>query len=243
MTTPLQTTKADEIATALEEAIAAGSIPPGTVLRQDELSRRYQVSRTPVREALRRLAALGLASAEPNRGVRVHAMDREEWRDAYLVRAELEGLAAELAAPRITEDDLAELVAAERRFDRCSQELRGDLSGDAREGVVFDWLQANHEFHDVILRASGSAFVARLARAVRRTFSGRSMWRPDSEIDRLYRRMQAQHAAIREALTARSPQGARALSAEHVMDSWRLLELILDSSGHPQRSDPRSPER
>jgi DNA-binding GntR family transcriptional regulator len=75
MTTPLQTTKADEIATALEEAIAAGTIPPGTVLRQDELSRRYQVSRTPVREALRRLAALGLGAAAPPPRGRGHPRD------------------------------------------------------------------------------------------------------------------------------------------------------------------------
>ena len=221
MTTPLQTTKADEIATALEEAIAAGSIPPGTVLRQDELSRRYQVSRTPVREALRRLAALGLASAEPNRGVRVHAMDRAEWRDAYLVRAELEGLAAELAAPRFTEDDLAELIEVEKRFARCGTELRGDLSEDRREAVVFDWLQANHEFHDVILRASGSAFVARLARAVRRTFSGRSMWSPDSEIDRLYR----QRKLIRDHLHVLVHYGRRLMAP----DPERRLEIRASS--------------
>ena len=58
-------TKADEIALALEEAILAGELAPGEVLRQEQLSERFAVSRAPVREALRRLAALGLVSFTP----------------------------------------------------------------------------------------------------------------------------------------------------------------------------------
>jgi len=67
-------TKADDLALALEEAIVSGEIAPGTVLRQEQLSEQYAVSRTPVREALRRLAALGLVSFVPNRGVRVRTL-------------------------------------------------------------------------------------------------------------------------------------------------------------------------
>jgi len=83
-------TKADDIALALEEAIVSGEIPPGSTLRQEHLSEQFQVSRTPVREALRRLAALGLVSFEPNRGVRVRMLSRDEIREAFMVRAELE---------------------------------------------------------------------------------------------------------------------------------------------------------
>ena len=67
-------TKADDIARVLEDEIVGGVIPPGTVLRQEQLSDRFDVSRTPVREALRRLAALGLVTFEPNRGVRVRSI-------------------------------------------------------------------------------------------------------------------------------------------------------------------------
>ena len=67
----LDTTKADDIALVIEEAIVAGELEPGTVLRQEQLSEQFNVSRTPIREALRRLAALGLVSFVPNRGVRV----------------------------------------------------------------------------------------------------------------------------------------------------------------------------
>src|SRR5438128_1468515 len=102
----LDTTKADDIALVIEEAIVSGEIPPGTVLRQEQLSERFNVSRTPIREALRRLDALGLVDFHPNRGVRVRTLQREELHEAFLVRAELESLATELAATRMTDDDL-----------------------------------------------------------------------------------------------------------------------------------------
>ena len=102
-------TKADDIALALEEAIVSGEIPPGSVLRQEHLSEQFQVSRTPVREALRRLAALGLVSFEPNRGVRVRMLSRDELREAFIVRAELESLATQIATPKMSAGDLAAL--------------------------------------------------------------------------------------------------------------------------------------
>src|SRR4029079_6340577 len=95
-------TKADDIAGILEDEIVGGAIPPGTVLRQAQLSERFGVSRTPVREALRRLAALGLVSFEPNRGVRVRSISADELHEAFLVRAELEALATEVATPKMT---------------------------------------------------------------------------------------------------------------------------------------------
>jgi DNA-binding GntR family transcriptional regulator len=103
----LESTKADEIALTIEEAIVSGELPPGTVLRQEQLSERFAVSRTPIREALRRLAALGLVSFVPNRGVRVRTLSRDELHEAFLVRAELESLATEVAAGKITDEDHA----------------------------------------------------------------------------------------------------------------------------------------
>src|SRR5881296_3792690 len=114
-------TKADDIALALEDDIVSGRIAPGTVLRQEQLSDRFAVSRTPIREALRRLAALGLVSFVPNRGVRVRTITLDELREAFLVRAELESLATEIAAPKFTEADLEELEAAERAFSSATQ--------------------------------------------------------------------------------------------------------------------------
>src|SRR3990172_2275330 len=112
----LLSTKADDIARVLEDEIVGGAIAPGTVLRQEQLSERFDVSRTPVREALRRLAALGLVSFEPKRGVRVRSISPSELHEAFLVRAELEALATEVATPRMTASDLAALDAAEQAF-------------------------------------------------------------------------------------------------------------------------------
>ena len=105
------------------DSTKADEIAPGTVLRQEHLSDRFSVSRTPVREALRQLAARGLVSFEPNRGVRVRTLSRDELYEAFLVRAELEALATALAAPKLTAADLDELDAAERRFAELTAQL------------------------------------------------------------------------------------------------------------------------
>src|SRR3989440_12233548 len=130
-------TKADEIALLLEDEIVSGAIEAGVVLRQEQLSERFGVSRTPIREALRRLAALGLVSFVPNRGVRVRLLSREELHEAFLVRAELEGLATELATPRMTADDLAALDAAEQRFAELTLELRRRTRDGTAEPSLF----------------------------------------------------------------------------------------------------------
>jgi len=222
-------TKADDIAILLEDDIVSGAIAAGTVLRQEILSERFQVSRTPIREALRRLAALGLVSFEPNRGFRVRTLSRDELRQAFLVRAELEGLATELAATRITSEQLASLDTAEQRFAELTVRLRDN----ARNGIddttlASEWMRANHAFHDVIYDAAAAPYIADVARAARRTFAGQISWVARTELDHLYIRNDAQHQAIRAALAAGSPAGARALAHEHVLSSSRLLEAILD---------------
>src|SRR5246127_255495 len=117
----LDTTKADDIALVIEEAIVSGELAPGSVLRQEQLSERFGVSRTPVREALRRVAATGLVSFEPNRGVRVRTLSRDDLREAFLVRAELEALVTAEAAAKITPEELQELEECEMRFARLTR--------------------------------------------------------------------------------------------------------------------------
>src|SRR5881397_2278118 len=101
----LDTTKADDIALVIEEAIVSGELEPGTVLRQEQL------------------AELGLVSFVPNRGVRVRTISRDELHEAFMVRAELEALATEVAATKMTPEDLVELGEAEEHFARISKEL------------------------------------------------------------------------------------------------------------------------
>jgi DNA-binding GntR family transcriptional regulator len=184
------------------------------VLRQEQLSARFRVSRTPVREALRRLAATGLVSFVPNRGVRVRLITWDELHQAFLVRAELEALATELATSRMTDDD-----------------LRRDEGERVR--LTAEWVRANYRFHDVVYAAAGVPVVERIAKSARRTFLSR--WRPGGpEIDELYEQNARQHRAIMEAIAAGSAAGARALAHEHVLHSARLLEMILHHVGGSQ---------
>ncbi len=234
-------TKADDIALALEEAIVSGEIPPGSTLRQEHLSEQFQVSRTPVREALRRLAALGLVIFEPNRGVRVRMLSRDEIREAFMVRAELEGLATEIATPKMTDDDLAELERAERRFHRATEALV-EMSHEGRQDlqIARDWLHLNHSFHDVIYRAADVPLIERMAKAARRTFLVKPVWATGADLDELYLKNDRQHRAIRNAIAARSPEGARVLAREHVLSSGRLLEAILDKVSAQSRETTTS---
>jgi DNA-binding GntR family transcriptional regulator len=237
-------TKADEIALVIEEAIVSGELEPGTLLRQEQLSERFRVSRTPIREALRRLDALGLVDFHPNRGVRVRTLSRAELHEAFLVRAELEALATELAAARMTPEDLLELEAAEGRFSRLTQELRANDPGEARRSIMGEWVRANHAFHDVIYRVADSPLVERLAKGARRSFSGPAVWAPgDRSIDGLYLKNDQQHRAIRQALAAGSAAGARALAREHVLSSFEMLETILEQVGAQPRDWHRTRAR
>jgi DNA-binding GntR family transcriptional regulator len=232
----LDSTKADDIALVIEEAIVSGELAPGTVLRQEQLSEQFNVSRTPIREALRRLAALGLVSFVPNRGVRVRTISREELHEAFLVRAELEALATETAATKITKEQLQELDECEQRFAKISHELRSREPGEERRSIMGDWVRANHAFHDVIYRAADLPIVEQLAKSARRSFSGPAVWAPgDHSIDELYARNAEQHRAIKQALFAGSSGGARELAREHVLSSFHLLETILEQVGAQPR--------
>ena len=227
----LTSTKADDIARVLEDEIVGGVIAPGTVLRQEQLSERFDVSRTPVREALRRLAALGLVSFEPNRGVRVRSISPGELREAFLIRAELEALATEVATPRMTPADLAALDAAEQAFAALTLELREQArGGEVRDAALFvDWMQANYAFHDVIYRVAAMPLVERLAKGARRTFIGHKVWSARVELDELYAKNDLQHRAIREAIAAGSAASARVMAREHVLSSGRLIESVLET--------------
>ena len=133
------------------------------------------------------------------------------------MRAELESLATEIAAPKFTEADLEELDEAERTFSRATQALAREPHEDVdRWRLTHDWVVANHGFHDVIYRVAEAPLIERLAKSARRSFSGHAVWAPGgSETDALYERndirAQGDHrrAAGRE-LRGREGDGARA---------------------------------
>jgi DNA-binding GntR family transcriptional regulator len=168
----------------------------------------------------------------------VRTITREELREAFLIRAELESLATEVAATKMTEESLAELDAAQKRFHRLTEEMRAREPGRDRRSLTAEWVRGNHAFHDVIYRVADLPLVEQLAKSARRTFSGPAVWAPgDARIDELYAQNDHQHRAIRSALAAGSASGARALAREHVLSSFHMLEEILEQVGaRPWRS-------
>jgi len=165
--------------------------------RQEQLSEQFNVSRTPVREALRRLAALGLVSFVPNRACasgrsRATTCTRRSW-SAPSSRASRRG--------RRDEDDRRESRGARRGGEallRICCELRAKEPGEERRAIMGEWVRRNHAFHDVIYRAAGLPLVEQLAKSARRTFSGPAVWAPgDHSLDELYVKNAEQHRAIK----------------------------------------------
>ena len=202
-------TKADDIARVLEDEIVSGAIPPGTVLRQETLSARFDVSRTPVREALRVLQSEDLVVATPNRGAVVRAHGAEELEDLYDLRALLEGHAARRAAERITDAQVEELRASCMRFAAVSPD---DLTGLVRENLVF---------HNAILEIAGSARLASMAGKVIRlplVYNSYRWYSPEQK--RISVRF---HTRIVGALAARDAEQAQLIMADHVFQARDVL--------------------
>src|SRR5471032_1642269 len=106
----------------LRTLIIEGELAPGARLNERELSERLGVSRTPLREAFRMLAADGLLVQLPNRGAQVVSLSADDVRHAFEVMATLEGLSGELAVARVTEGDLADLAALQAEMEQAHAE-------------------------------------------------------------------------------------------------------------------------
>jgi DNA-binding GntR family transcriptional regulator len=144
-------TVADHIAAMLREAIAKGTLAPGTALRQDELAARCGFSRMPIRDALRLLEAEGLVSIHPTRGAFVAAMDASEIREIYAVRELLEIEALRLALPNLTAETL--------------DEAAGFLGQIDNEPDVARWGALNRGFHLALYSACGNGRLLALIEA------------------------------------------------------------------------------
>src|SRR6476661_9386152 len=154
----------DRLAADVQARVLSGEFASGSRLRQESLATEFGVSRTPVREALRKLQAAGIVQLEPRRGARVRGPSAREVREAYEVRAELEGLAAALAATRIRDGDLRRLRAAQMMFENSYERLRvwkeRDEAAMPPEQAHADWIRGNDLFHLVILEAAANQRLA-----------------------------------------------------------------------------------
>jgi DNA-binding GntR family transcriptional regulator len=140
----------DQVYTAIRERITSGSLPRGARVHQEDLAEELGVSRTPVREALRRLAAEGLVEMRTNRGARVADVDQAGMRVSYEARTVIEPGAARLAAGEQLAEPLARMRAAVAAQRRSLRNVRRSF-------------EANREFHLALAAASGNEFLSQFA--------------------------------------------------------------------------------
>lgn len=213
----------------LREAILVGAFQPGQRLRERELVLRMGVSRTPIREALRRLELQGLITTAPYKGPTVTMPTLDHARELYETRAALEGQATALFARR------ADVDAVERLRSLITASARS-LARRNPAGV----LQANNTFHDEIAAGCGNGLLQTLIANLRDrivllrveslSFPGRRS------------RSIAEHKAIVRMIERGDAAGARALVEEHIMHAWRAARAQLIAQGQGgRRLLPRVP--
>lgn len=198
----------------LREAILAHILPPGSRLAEEELASRFSMSRTPIREAILRLEAEGLAQRVAGRTALVTEIHPSEIIEIYEVRAVIDALAAELAAQRITPPELSKL-------EWTNQQMR-----QAGENEDFSTMaELNLEFHSELAGSSGNSFLLQTLRSVhdrvRRfpgtTFSHGTRWLAAVE----------EHEAILEALRAGDPQASHELARQHMTRAREIRIAML----------------
>jgi len=116
----------DEVFTSLRNAILSGHFKPGERLVEKDLAEQLDISRTPIREALRKLELEGLVAYEPRKGVVVVGVSSEDALEIYMIRAVLEGLAARLAAKKRTKAELSKLKKLLYGMEECIQKNKID---------------------------------------------------------------------------------------------------------------------
>lgn len=217
----------------IRAGILSGEFARGQRLREEELAERVGVSRTPVREALRRLDAEGLIDFTPNRGARVTAWSGRELEDLYEARALLEGYGARLAAARITTEELDELAL-------IAEKMAALAEIDPKPADELTTL--NGRFHRTIVQASRNSQLDSLVRGlmdvplIYRTFQRYSPER--------MRAAQFHHNELVNALRARDGEWAESVMRAHILAArTTAIEAMRDDADDlvPGRLDGELP--
>lgn len=202
------------------EEIRSGALRPGARLTETEIAERLEISRTPVREAIRRLEAEGLVEHEPRTGAVVRRLDYPEIMELYEMRSVLEGTAARLAARAASPVELEELQSINDEMARAA--------GDAAALV-----RLNGQFHARLKDAARNRFLLRSSASVENTLlilGPSSMERPERAKEAV-----GEHQAVLDALAARD--GAAAEQAmRHHMERAQLARLRILRQSIPEDS-------
>jgi DNA-binding GntR family transcriptional regulator len=200
----------------LRDEILSNRLTPGTHLQEEIIAAQLGISRAPVREALRLLAAEDLVTIAPRRGAVVRSLSPEEFLAAYQVREALEVLAIRLAIPRLTPVDHGAL-----------RDLHQEMVLLAARGDVDGFFETNTAFHALVVERSGNDRLREIYRQLMnqlRRYRMRSMSLRGG-LDRSL----AEHAAILDAVERRESDAAARLLADHIQIPQRLLRASPES--------------
>lgn len=206
---------------SIRSSIVSGNFEPGSRLKEEELVSRFEVSRTPIREALRRLHQEGLVDFVPNQGTYVKAWTAKDLEDIYSLRSVLEGFAARTAAECMSAADIAQL-----------KQLAGTMEsavGSRIEGFEETLARANIEFHNIILESAGNDRLAAMVRQVIEIPLTVRTFRHYSEED-LSRSMQ-HHRDLISALESRNGEWAAGVMHSHVFAAYHTLRQHASQDG------------
>jgi DNA-binding GntR family transcriptional regulator len=197
----------------LREQILTGLLAPDSRLVELHLAQHFAVSRTPVREALKRLIAEGLVVSDATRGMIVRDVDLAEVEDIYVVRESLDGLAARLASTHASPNDLTRL------------HLLNELMRDSAETQRWDAVvQINIKFHEVLYAAADNERLATIGRSLQDAV-GRYSPRALSDPARVAAVVQ-EHEDIVQALEARDPDASESAARRHLAAARHNFTLL-----------------
>lgn len=218
----VRTSLSEMVYERLLDSILSGASPSGTEIVVSDVARELQVSPSPVREAVLRLAADGLVLNANNRRAMVITLTPEEVRDVFYVRQLLESGAADLAASRITKPQLAELA---RVADQCGG-LHPEVMAAPDTARKREMLDLDNRFHLLIAEASGNeALRADILRYNRRVRVIQWLRLAPSRMRQAY----DDHVAVLRALEAHDPARAREAMAHHIRLALAFVEEGVDA--------------
>ncbi len=196
----------------LKRQLLVGEISPGTRMMEIELAEDMGVSRTPVREAIRKLEKEGLVTMEARRGAYASEVSVEDMLDVLEVRQDLEAMAASLAAQRITEEE-KELLS------RATENYREAVESEKTEDII----RCDEQFHQMIVNCSRNKTLIKLFSQVQElALRFRYLYYDDFS---RYENMPVDHKRIEEAIMSGNTEKAKAYANDHVL---KLKRFVLD---------------
>jgi DNA-binding GntR family transcriptional regulator len=213
----------------IRENIVAGSFGPGTHLKEELLASLGKISRTPIREALRRLSAEGLVEFLPNRGAYVTSWEQRDIEEIFHLRMLLEGFGAQLAARRITARQFTLLQDFQSRMDTAA-----NGSGPDRLNVI---ALENSRFHKLMIEASGNRRLLALLSSIIEMPLMLGTFKRYTE--QYLMRSMSHHREMLAAFEVRDGDWARSVMECHVLAARHVLRRPALSIGLPDNGDER----